>query len=249
MARSFITPSMRKLILVLICVVSSLAWADAMSSRLLVVVGILKEAKLAQGKNVTLLVSGANSARLAESLEKESFVGVRAVISFGVAGGLNPEYGTADVIIPDTIVKDGRIWFTDPGLNEKFRAQLGGLGLVVRDGILAGSSEVITTAAGKAELYRTLNADAVDMESHVAAEFALKHRVPFAAIRVISDPADRSLPEAALNAVSADGDVKLIPILMSVLRDFSQMGKLLRAGLDSRKAFETLAQCQVLLGG
>ncbi len=35
---------------------------------------------------------------------------------------------------------------------------------------------------------------AVDMESHVAARVAARHGLPFAALRVISDPASRSLP-------------------------------------------------------
>ena len=34
------------------------------------------------------------------------------------------------------------------------------------------------------------------MESHVAAAFAAEHGLPFAALRVISDAADRALPRA-----------------------------------------------------
>jgi len=242
---------MRKSVLAVICVVSSFCWADAMkATRLLVVVGIVKEAKLVQGgKNVSLLISGASSERLVELLENENPADVRAIISFGVAGGLNPGHETGDVIIPDAVIKDGHTWLTDSILSENFRSKLKALGITVRNGTLVGSNAIIANPADKAKLFATSKADAVDMESHVAAAYAAKYGIPFAAIRVISDPADRSLPQAALDAVTSEGEVELLPILRGIWRDFSQIGKLLRAGLDSRKAFGALARCQVLLGG
>ena len=44
----------------------------------------------------------------------------------------------------------------------------------------------------KAALRATTGADAVDMESHIAARYAEQHSLPFAALRVISDPAHRA---------------------------------------------------------
>lgn len=240
---------MRKYILCLVCVASTSTWADALSTRLLVVVGIVKEAKLAQGKDITLLISGANSERLAEYLRNENIHDVRAVVSFGVAGGLNPELRAGDIVIPDAIVKDDQIWFTDIALTESFRSRLLAQGLSYQAGTIAGANAVVASSEEKAKMFEEAGAAAVDMESHIAAAWAAENRIPFGAIRVISDAAHRSLPQVALDAVTEEGEVLIRPILTGVLRDLSQVKKLLHAGLDSRKAFNALALCQSLLLG
>lgn len=239
---------MRNYLLCLLCVVPNLVYADVLSTRLLVVVGIVKEAKFAQGKDITLVISGASPERLAENLEKESIHDVRAVISFGVAGGLDPEFKTADIIVPEAIVKDDRIWLADSELIERFRIRLIGQGLPVRSGLIAGSNSVVASPQEKAKMFALMGAHAVDMESHIAAAWAEENNIPFAAIRVISDAAHRSLPQAALDAVTADGEIRIRPLLAGLLKDLSQVKKIIHAGIDSRKAFHTLAQCQDLLG-
>lgn len=239
---------MRKYILCLVCFIATSSWGDALSTRLLVVVGIVKEAKFAQGKDITLLVSGASPERLAEALEKEIIHDIRAVISFGVAGGLNPEIKTGEIINPDEVYFDGQTYATDAELNERFRSRLVAQGLFVQTGMIAGSTQVVASPEEKAKMFEMIGAAAVDMESHVAAAWAAEHGLPFAALRVISDAAHRSLPQAVLNAVTAEGEIRLRPIITGVLKDIRQVKKLLHAGLDSRKAFNKLAQCQALLG-
>lgn len=239
---------MRNYLLCLVCVVSTSSWADDLSTRLLVVVGIVKEAKLAQGKDITLLVSGASPERLSEYLRNESVHDVRAVVSFGVAGGLHPELKAGDIIVPDAITKDDQVWFTDSTLTEKFRKRLQAQGLNPFDGTIAGTDTVAVTPAEKAKQFERTGAKAVDMESHIAAAWAAENGVPFGAIRVISDSAHRALPMAALNALSAEGEVRIRPILTGVLKDLRQVRQLLHAGIDSRKAFNSLALCQALLG-
>ena len=67
---------------------------------------------------------------------------------------------------------------------------------VVRGG-LAGVEEVVVAQACKAALRSETGAAAVDMESHIAAAYAAEAGLPFAALRVISDPASRALPALA----------------------------------------------------
>ena len=47
-------------------------------------------------------------------------------------------------------------------------------------------------------LHQQTGAIAVDMESHVVADAAARHGVPVAAIRVVIDPAERTIPRSAL---------------------------------------------------
>jgi len=56
-------------------------------------------------------------------------------------------------------------------------------------------------------------AAAVDMESHVAGRIAAEANLPFAILRVICDPADRSLPPAALAGMRRDGTTNIGAVL------------------------------------
>ncbi len=89
---------------------------------------------------------------------------------------------------------------------------------------------------------------AVDMESHIAAAYAHRHGLPFAALRAISDPATRSLPDIAANALTPDGNVDLPKVLAGVLRRPGQIPALIAAGIDSERAFASLRRVRRLLG-
>ena len=54
---------------------------------------------------------------------------------------------------------------------------------------------------------------AVDMESHIAAAYAAEAGLPFAALRVVSDPAGRALPALAMAAIKPNGDIDLRKVL------------------------------------
>jgi len=62
----------------------------------------------------------------------------------------------------------------------------------------------------KAKLYAATRASAADMESHVAARAARSRGLPFAALRVVSDAADRTLPPAACVALNPSGGIDLM---------------------------------------
>jgi nucleoside phosphorylase len=141
-------------------------------------------------------------------------------------------------------------WLAGLSLNETL---LSGLALgrrrVVRGG-LAGVEEVVMARARKAALRSVTGAAAVDMESHIAADYATKAGLPFAALRVISDPADRSLPALAKTAIKPNGDVDLRKILRGVVRNPRLLRALVSTGIDFNRALKSLRGCRgFLLGG
>ena len=85
------------------------------------------------------------------------------------------------------------------------------------------------------------------MESHVAAPIAAAHGLPFAVLRVVCDPAERSLPPAALAAMREDGG-RISAVLSSLMRSPGQFPDLLRLSRDARLAFGELRRCRVTLG-
>jgi adenosylhomocysteine nucleosidase len=88
------------------------------------------------------------------------------------------------------------------------------------------------------------------MESHIAAEYAAKVGLPFAALRVIADPATRALPELAMTALKPNGDIDLRKVLRGVARNPRTLRALVSTGIDFNRALRSLRGCRgFLLGG
>ena len=114
-------------------------------------------------------------------------------------------------------------------------------------GTIVGAEEVILHPRDKVELHKETGATAVDMESHIAAAYAASVGLPFAALRVINDPASRSLPALALNALKPNGDICPRKVLRGVARKPSVIPSLMRTAHDFNRAIATLRRCRSLL--
>jgi hypothetical protein len=86
------------------------------------------------------------------------------------------------------------------------------------------------------------------MESHIVARVARRHRLPFAAVRVISDAAHRTLPLAARVGMKSDGRMDLPAVLRSLLANPGQLLDLIRTGLEAERAFRALLRGYRRLG-
>ncbi|MBV8209888.1 MAG: hypothetical protein JO133_07470, partial [Burkholderiaceae bacterium] len=113
---------------------------------------------------------------------------------------------------------------------------------------LAGVDAPLLHPADKVRLHESTGAVAADMESHHAARITLRAGRPFAALRVIADPAERTVPTAAAVGMRPDGRVNVVAVLFSLLRDPRQLPALVRVALDARVAIQTLARCRRELG-
>ena len=86
------------------------------------------------------------------------------------------------------------------------------------------------------------------MESHIAAEIAAEHGIPFAACRVIIDAARRVLPPAAALGLRPDGTPDVGAVMRSVLKMPSQLPDLVRTAFDARIAERALSRGRKQLG-
>jgi len=175
---------------------------------------------------------------------------IRGVISFGVAGGLDPSLKSGDVVVATEVMAGDARWLAGLSLSED---QIAGIALgrrrVVRGG-LAGVEEVVAGQSCKAALRSVTGAAAVDMESHIAAAYAAENDLPFAALRVISDPATRALPALARNAIKPNGDIDLRMIFQGLVRNPRSLRALVSTGIDFNRALKSLRGCRgFLLGG
>lgn len=202
------------------------------------VTGLHAEERKAAAPGVVTIAGGGDSARLAQRLEASLASGARAVISFGIAGGLAPGLPAGAVVVANALSDGKTRWGTDRSWHS---ALLSALPHAV-NGTIYGSDAPIADAAGKAELYLACGAVAVDMESHIAARAAARHGVPLAILRVIADPAERALPHAALVGMRADGSVDVFAVLRSLARRPADIPALIRTASDARTAFASLGR-------
>jgi hopanoid-associated phosphorylase len=216
---------------------------------ILIVTGLVQEARIAAGPGMAVICSSSDPRQLRALLTTLDPTSIRGVISFGVAGGLDPSLKSGDVVVATEVLAGDTRWLAGLPLTE---AQIAGIALgrrrVVR-GLLAGVEEVVVGSFCKAALHSETGAAAVDMESHIAAAYAAEAGLPFAALRVISDPAHRALPALARKAIKPNGDIDLPKILGSVVRNPRTLRALVSTGLDFNRALRSLRGCRGFLPG
>ena len=226
------------------------AFADRIDPRpILIVTGLVQEARIAAGPGMTVICSSSDPRQLRALLTVFDPSTIRGVISFGVAGGLDPSLKSGDVVVATEVVAGDARWLAGLALNEELIANVAmGRRRVVRGG-LAGAEEVVAAQARKAALWIQTGASAVDMESHIAAAYADEAGLPFAALRVISDPAHRALPALARNALKPNGEIDLRKVLRGVARNPRALRALVSTGIDFNRALKSLRGCRGFLLG
>ncbi|EKS28768.1 phosphorylase [Afipia felis] len=214
----------------------------------LIVTGLKQEARIAAGPGLTVICSSSNPVQLREMMMSFDPASISGIVSFGVAGGLSPKLRSGDIVIASEIVAAKGRWVAAEGLSQALYGLPEGEHRIMR-GVLVGVEEVVLGRKAKAALRSATGADAVDMESHIAARYAEQYGLPFAALRVISDPAHRALPEIAAAALKANGDVDVWKVMRGIARRPSQIRALVHSGRDFNRALRGLRSYRSRLDG
>ena len=128
--------------------------------------------------------------------------------------------------------KDGH-WPTHPPL----AARLGRVGGAVYSG-----GSIVVTAAEKQALFERTGAAAVDLESAAVAVQAARHAIPFAVLRAICDPANRSLPQAALVALDPSGRISPWKVARMAAKRPAELPALIGLATDAARARRALSR-------
>jgi adenosylhomocysteine nucleosidase len=209
-----------------------------------VVTGLLAEARVVHLPLDRTIAGGGDPLRLENELARALSDGADAVLSFGLAAGLEPGRGPGTLVVPAEVVSGIDRYGTDAVWSERIRKIVG----VADCRSIAGVDAPLIRAVDKAQLHKSTGALAADMESHLAARLARRAGRPFAALRVISDPAERSLPPAAAIGMKPDGSVNALAVLLSLLRHPGQLPELVRVATEARAAMWVLSRCRRALG-
>jgi hopanoid-associated phosphorylase len=206
---------------------------------ILAAVGMRREASLVERHGAGIgvrAVAGGGRAELLEQRLTAALDGAQAILSIGLGGALDPSLEVGDVVVGSEVLRPRRRWETDAVWRDFMLKRLPG----ARSGPVYGSDEMVVNALDKAKLKRQGGALLVDMESHVAAKVAAARDLPLGVVRVVSDTAATSLPEAVRVGLTADGGMSLMGVLAALARQPRQLPALLRVGRDADTAFKAL---------
>jgi adenosylhomocysteine nucleosidase len=197
------------------------------------VTGLMAEMALLRGAPFLRGAGGGTAEGAADVALRLIEDGADGLVSFGLAGGLNPALAPGALLVPSRVAEGSNTYECDPALS----AWLGGATM----GVLLGGKTIAVTAAEKAALFAASGADAIDLESGAVARVALAHGLPFAVLRAVADPAGRTLPPAALIALNQAGQIGILRVLASVLLNPAQIPPLLALARDAASARRALA--------
>jgi adenosylhomocysteine nucleosidase len=172
---------------------------------------------IAIGDHALLALAGMGAARARAAAQVLVQRGATGLVSWGVAGGLDPALASGRLLLPKRIVADdGRSFIVDAAWRWRLEQLLAGPDAPA-GGVLLGSDRILDTVGAKQEAFRTTHASAVDMESAAIADVAQQAQLPFVAIRAIVDAAGETLPAVTKAAIDDDGRINPVRLLLRLL--------------------------------
>jgi hopanoid-associated phosphorylase len=210
-----------------------------------VVTGMASEAKILRGLGVMAISAGGYPEATINGIQRLIDQGATRLISFGIAGALDPALKAGDLILASAVyLPDGQRQPTD----QAWLAHLAQTLPQARIAEVATCSSILDTARDKAILhYDSGGAACVDQESHWVADAALEHRIPFVVIRAIADRAGDNLPRAVLVGLDDQGRPRPGAVIAALLRDPVQVFGLIRVAFQTRKALKALLRGRAAL--
>jgi adenosylhomocysteine nucleosidase len=185
-------------------------------------------------------VSGMGPAAAAHGADSLIEAGATALMSWGLAGGLDPTLRAGTLVLPlEVISSEGLRFPVAMHWHAQLTAALAGA-CPLSTGSLLSCHAPLVSVAEKLDAFRSLAAVAVDMESVAVAQVASSRRLPFIAVRVIVDTAHDSLPPSLSGATTATGTLRIGRMIGGLLRAPWELGAFVRLLPRFRAARRTL---------
>jgi adenosylhomocysteine nucleosidase len=189
-----------------------------------------------------IIASGIGGAAAAAGARRLVKAGAGALMSWGLAGGLDPAVTAGTIVLPSEVVApDGTAFATTSAWREQLLRAIAA-SQAVCSGRLLTCRELIVSPADKASVWRRTSAVAVDMESLAIAEIAAEHRLPFLAVRAVVDTAADTLPPVLIAAAGEGGRRSIGRLLGALARAPGELPDFIRLFRRYRAASRALAR-------
>jgi adenosylhomocysteine nucleosidase len=191
----------------------------------------------AEGGPLAYRLSGADSARALAGARELIAEGCDGLVSFGMAGGLDPALTPGTLVVADEVIaSEGRRFACHATWAEALRDASQPAVM----GALAAATTAVCSPAEKGALRAETGALAVDMESGAVALAAAEAGLPFVALRVVADPADAAVPAWIMTALDERGEPRMGAFLAALARHPLDLFRLVALAFHSRKALARL---------
>jgi hypothetical protein len=187
-----------------------------------------------------LIVSGMGAQAATRAAAALVAAGARNLLSFGLAGALDPALRAGTMLLPDAVTDDtGAVHRTCAAWRERLAARAGA-GVGPQGGTLLSLEQPLMTSASKSEAWARTHAYAVDLESFAIGSVAMREQIEFAVARVVVDTAVDNLPPSITLATDSRGAVHPTRLLSGLLRSPADLFALLRLARRYRAAMASL---------
>jgi adenosylhomocysteine nucleosidase len=192
--------------------------------------------------NVLLIRCGIGRGRAERAARDLIAAGAVALLSWGTAAAVGPDLGHGDLVLPlDVLSRDGHRF----GVDRQWRHRLAEI-LQTDGGCYAGTvaeaESVLRGADDKLRLRNLSGALIADMESAAIAEVCHGAGIRLLVVRAVSDRAAARVPDCALAAVDANGDVSVARCLGALVFAPGDLLALLRLAKGFRDACAALSR-------
>jgi len=166
--------------------------------------------------------------------------GAEILVSFGLAGGLSPDLEPGSLVLPRRVISaEGPPLKVDEGSVDAIAFAVASAVKISREDLVSVGI-VVSGIEQKAALAKVSNAVAVDMESYGVARAAVAAGKPFLVLRAIADPADCSIPPAALAGMGPGGRIKPLAVMAALAREPQSIRPVMQLARDTTKAMRAL---------
>ena len=150
---------------------------------------------------IQLTITGTGATAAHQGAQELLSAGVDALVSWGTAGGLDPQLSAGTLLVPETIVSQGECYIPCPQWRRRLLQCL--QPIQAEQGPLLHTRTALSNPADKIRAPEHHHAVACDMESGAIAAAATQARLPCIVIRAIADPAHLRVPLWTLQATAA----------------------------------------------
>ncbi|MGH8279397.1 MAG: hypothetical protein ACRETQ_07525 [Gammaproteobacteria bacterium] len=188
-----------------------------------------------------LWVSGMGAVKARRAADGMFAAGVRRILVWGTAGGLDPHLATGTLFLPDVILdaRSGVEHAVSPAFHAELVRTLGAPGVpAITRGRLLTTQRALYTPQEKTTAGTATGALMVDMETAAIADAAASAGAEFAALRVLLDAAGATLPPVVV--ASVDSLHPHLSVLVGLMKRPQDLPAVMRLGQAFRRAHASL---------